>query len=307
MTRADAPLPGLVVAGHGRHVLVETPAGERLICHSRGKKTECVVGDRLQWAPTAPGSSEGVIGSIEARRSLLHREDAWRTKAFAANVDQVWLLVAVEPPFSDAQLGRALIAATAADIPATVVLNKVDLPDADRTRARLAPYRALGLEVLEVALRREPEAALAVLGPRLHGRVTLAIGPSGVGKSSLVNLVVPDAGAQVGEISRALNAGRHTTTATQWYWIDPPSVEPRAALIDTPGFQSFGLHHVSPKDLARCMPDIGDRAAGCRFADCIHDREPGCAVRQAVEAGELAATRLKLYHELREELGQPRY
>lgn len=296
-----------MVAGHGRHVLIETPQGQRLICHSRGKKTECVVGDRVHWAPTAPGSSEGVIDAIAPRRSLLHREDAWRTKAFAANVDQVWLLVAVEPPFSDVQLGRALIAATAADIPATVLLNKVDLPDAERTRARLEPYRALGLEVLDVALRREPDAARAALMPRLHGRVTLAIGPSGVGKSSLVNLVVPDAGAQVGEISRALNAGRHTTTATQWYWIDPPGVEPRAALVDTPGFQSFGLHHVSPRDLGRLMPDVGARAVACRFNDCSHEREPGCAVIAAVEAGELAESRLRLYRDVRTELSQPRY
>jgi ribosome biogenesis GTPase / thiamine phosphate phosphatase len=307
LTLTAAHPAGLVVAGHGRHVLVENPAGERLICHSRGKKTECVVGDRVRWVATGPGSGEGVIEAIEPRHSLLHREDAWRTKAFAANVDQVWLLVAVEPPFSDVQLGRALIAAAAADIPATVVLNKVDLPQADRARARLAPYRALGLDVLEVALRRDPDAARAMLGPRLHGRVTLAIGPSGVGKSSLVNLVVPDAGAQVGEISRALNAGRHTTTATQWYWIDPPGVVPRAALVDTPGFQSFGLHHVAPRDLARLMPDVGSRAVDCRFSDCSHEREPGCAVIAAVEAGELAESRLRLYRDVRTELSQPRY
>ncbi|MCU0773395.1 MAG: ribosome small subunit-dependent GTPase A [Ideonella sp.] len=307
MAAADAHRTGLVVAGHGRHVLVEAASGERLICHPRGKRNECVVGDRVDWSPTAPGSGEGVIASIDPRRNLLHREDAWRSKAFAANVDQVWLLVAVEPPFSDVQLGRALIAATAAGIPATILLNKVDLPGAAMTRARLAPYRALGIDVLEVALRRQPEASLAILAPRLKGRITLVIGPSGVGKSSLVNLAVPDAGAQVGEISRALNAGRHTTTATQWYWIDAPGTDPRAALIDTPGFQSFGLQHLAVRDLTHWMPDIGAHSAGCRFKDCSHDREPGCAVRAAVEAGELAASRLQLFQALRSELGQTRY
>lgn len=307
MPSADPLRTGLVVAGHGRHVLVETASGERLICHSRGKRNECLVGDRVDWVPTAPGSGEGVIDSIEPRRNLLHREDAWRSKAFAANLDQVWLLVAVEPPFSDVQLGRALIAATAAGIPATILLNKVDLPDAAVARRRLAPYRALGLDVLEVALRRQPEASLGILAPRLKGRITLVIGPSGVGKSSLVNLAVPDAGAQVGEISKALNAGRHTTTATQWYWIDPPGTDARAALIDTPGFQSFGLQHLTVRDLVHCMPDIGERSAKCRFKDCSHDREPGCAVRAAVEAGELAASRLQLFHALRSELGQARY
>lgn len=295
-----------MVAGHGRHVLVETPDGERLICHPRGKKNSCVVGDRVRWAPTGAGSGEGVIEGIDDRRSLLYREDEWRTKAFAANVDQVLIIVAVEPPFSEMQLGRALIAAAAAGVPATVVLNKIDLEGVDAVRPRLAPLAPLGVPVIEVALRHDPVASRAALAQRIAGRTTLAIGPSGAGKSSLVNLLVPDAGAQVGEISRALNAGRHTTTTTQWYWIDPAGQEPRAALVDTPGFQSFGLHHLAVQDLPHWMPDIGSRAAGCRFADCSHDREPGCAVRLAVEAGDLAPSRLRLYHELREELGRAR-
>lgn len=296
-----------MVAGHGRHVLVETPAGRRLICHPRGKKNSCVVGDRVRWIQTGADSGEGVIEGIDERRSLLYREDEWRTKAFAANVDQVLIIVAVEPPFSEMQLGRALIAAAAAGIPAAVVLNKIDLAGVDAVRSRLAPIASLGVPIVEVALRHDPAASRATLAGRIAGRTTLAIGPSGAGKSSLVNLLVPDAGAQVGEISRALNAGRHTTTATQWYWIDPPGTEPRAALVDTPGFQSFGLHHLASRDLPRWMPDIGERAGGCRFADCSHDREPGCAVRLAVEAGEVAASRLRLYHELREELGRSRH
>ena len=117
---------GLVVTGHGRHYTVETPEGTRLHCTPRGKKSECVVGDRVRWMPTSSG--EGVIEAVEPRRNLMHRQDEWKTKSFAANLDQLLVLVAAEPVFSESQLARALIAAEAAGIPAAIVLNKADLP-----------------------------------------------------------------------------------------------------------------------------------------------------------------------------------
>src|SRR5690606_24503950 len=115
----------------------------------------------------------------------------------------------------------------------------------------------------------------AALLPLLQGRTTLVLGPSGAGKSTLVNLLVPGAAVQTGEISQALNSGRHTTTSTQLYWIDP---DRRSALIDSPGFQEFGLRHLEPMQLARCMPDFAVHAGGCRFHNCSHLHEPGCAV-----------------------------
>jgi ribosome biogenesis GTPase len=139
----------LVVAGHGRHCVIETPEGERLHAHARGKKSDAVVGDRVRFLPTADG--EGVVEHIEPRRNLLMRQDAARSKSFAANIDQLLVVVASEPPFSESQLARALIAANDAGVPAVVLLNKIDLqPAADAARERLAPYRAIPLEVLEV-------------------------------------------------------------------------------------------------------------------------------------------------------------
>ena len=314
---------GRVVAAHGRHVMVETPEGRRVMCHTRGKKSELVVGDLVHWQASG---DEGVIERMEPRRNLLHRQDEWRSKSFAANLDQLLVLVAGEPMFSESQLTRALIAARAADIPAWIGLNKTDLPAAAGARERLAPYVAMGVPVIELALKAEPAASLARLQPLLHGRTTLVLGPSGTGKSTLVNLLVPEAEAQVGEISQALNTGRHTTTSTRWYWLNtglktglntavPGGVGSdaaagegvdmaRGALIDSPGFQQFGLCQVEPMQLAALMPDYAAALGSCRFHNCTHLHEPGCGVRAAAERGEISAPRQRIYAELFEELSR---
>ncbi len=295
---------GLVVAGHGRHYIVETPEGRRLTCHPRGKKSDCVVGDRVRWMLTAAGGDEGVIEHVEPRRNLLFRQDEWKTKSFAANLDQILVLVAAKPVFSESQLARALIASEQAGIPARIVLNKADLPEIDEARMRLAPYAAMGIELIDVALKARPAESRERLAPLLQGRATLVLGPSGTGKSTLINLLVPNAGAQVGEISQALNSGRHTTTSTQWYWLDAART---TGLIDSPGFQEFGLRHLEPAALAGLMPDIRAASTGCRFYNCTHLHEPGCGVLAAVRSGTIGESRHRIYAEIHAELARPRF
>ena len=314
---------GLVVANHGRHCIVETPEGRRLPCHPRGKKSEVVVGDRVHWRATHEGArgaeagdaDQGVIERVEPRRNLLYRQDEFKTKSFAANLDQLLVWVAVEPVFSESQLARALIAAESVNLEVCIALNKTDLPGAAVQRERLAPYIAMGYPVLEGSLKGDADSWRALLRARMASRATLVLGPSGTGKSTLVNALLPQARAQVGEISQALNSGRHTTTSTLWYWLDEesssetrnPGFDRRGALIDSPGFQEFGLRQLEPAQLTSLMPDIEAHAGGCKFYNCTHLHEPGCGVIAAVEQQAISASRYRIYAELHQELGQSRY
>ena len=297
---------GLVVASHGRHCIVETPEGERRICHPRGKKSQAVVGDRVQWQAS---EDEGTIEKVLPRRNLFYRQDEIRTKSFAANLDQVLILVAAEPEFSETQLTRALIAAAAEHIEPLIALNKRDLTEPfERAWARLAPYRRMHYGVLPLALTTSGQADRETLTAMLSGKTTLVLGPSGAGKSTMINLLVPGAAALTGQISQALASGRHTTTSTTWYWMDETR---RTALIDSPGFQEFGLRHIEPTQLAQLMPDIAEHAGECRFYNCTHLHEPGCGVMAQLESpgqpGSISASRYRIYGELFAELDQTRY
>lgn len=301
-----------MVAGFGRHCLVETANGQRLICHPRGKKSVAVVGDRVRWLPS---QDEGTVEKIEERSNLFYRQDEMRTKSFAANLDQVLILIAAEPEFSESQLTRALIAAEAERITPVIALNKSDLAEPfARAWAKLAPYRAMGYAVMPLAIKPKTatpvanDAQTARLNELLRDKKTLVLGPSGAGKSSLTNLLIPGAQVLTAEISQALNSGKHTTTSTTLYWLNAART---SALIDSPGFQEFGLHHINPMHLANYMPDLKAHAQNCKFYNCTHLHEPGCGVISEVktDAGPtgISVSRYRLYSELFAELSQRRY
>ena len=320
--------PGLVVAGFGRHVMVETPAGERLICHPRGKKNAAVVGDRIQWQPT---QDEGTIEKIETRKNLFYRQDDVRTKSFAANLYQVLILIAAEPEFSESQLSRALIAAEAEHIMPIIALNKSDLTEPfAKAWSRLMPYRDMGYEVISLALKPKTslvqssaiqipanksiapvkDAPIQIEGLRelLQGKTTLVLGPSGAGKSTLINALIPQAKVFTQEISQALNSGKHTTTSTTWYWVDAAKT---TALIDSPGFQEFGLNHIEAMHLASYMPDFKVHVPNCKFYNCSHLHEPGCGVLESMKNDssrqKISFERYRIYSSLFAELSETRY
>jgi ribosome biogenesis GTPase len=296
--------PGLIVANYGRHFLLETTSGERLICHSRGKKSQGVVGDRVLWLAS---QDEGTIEKIEPRRNLFYRQDDVRTKMFAANLDQVLILIAAEPEFSSSQLSRALIAAEEQHISPIIALNKSDLTEPfARAWDWLAPYRHMGYDVLPLSLA-DAAAGRAALSQRLAGKTTLVLGPSGAGKSNLINCLITGALVQTGVLSQALSSGKHTTTSTTWYWVDAART---TALIDSPGFQEFGLNHIDPAQLAAYMPDLKPHVKNCKFYNCSHLHEPGCGVIAAVNSDDkpdsISVNRYQIYSDLYAELKQMR-
>lgn len=298
---SKSTLSGLVTAAHGRHYFVELPDGQTIKCFPRGKKAGIAVGDQVDVL--LQGKEEGSIEGVQERRNLLYRSDDFRTKQFAANIDQLLIVVAPEPSYSEDLLGRALVAAWSADIAPVIILNKADLSaTVDRARQKLAPTAALGVPILEmVAL--EPAQTRQILAPWLAGKRTLLLGQSGMGKSTLLNALVPDAHALTREHSQALGTGRHTTTSTRLYHL-PEGGD----LIDSPGFQAFGLSHLEQEDIAYGFPDFRQAVESCRFYNCSHRHEPGCGVLAAIEAGTIHPDRHALYQRLLvEHENKPRY
>jgi ribosome biogenesis GTPase len=266
-------MEGRVIAAHGRQYVVELADGSRLPVFPAAK-SEIACGDRVDIKQTS--DDQGVIEAIQPRSSLLYRSNEIRQKLIAANVDQLIIVVATEPAFSDELIARALVAAESEEIEPLIVLNKCDLTDnLGAARQRLAVLVGLGYRVLELSALEHAED----LRPHLANRTSVLVGQSGMGKSTLVNALLPDAKAATREISLALDSGKHTTTHATLYHLDADS-----HLIDSPGLQEFGLGHLDRQDIENAFPEFRPFHGQCRFRDCLHNREPDCALIAAVDA-----------------------
>lgn len=285
-----ARLPGRIVAVHGKHFLVETGDG-RYDCVTRGKKGGLACGDRVEIAATGPGA--GVIEQHLARDNLLYRSDRFHTKLLAANVDQVFIVSAAVPTPDPGLLDRCLVACAAAGIPARIVVNKTDRAETVAWLAALQAYANLGYPLIPLAAKLD----VSPLSAWLAGKTSILVGASGVGKSTLVNALVPEAEIATQEVSVALDSGRHTTTHTRLYHLPGGG-----ALIDSPGMQEFALGHLDQADIQDAFPEFQPLIGQCRFYNCRHLKEPGCAILAAVEQGGIARARWRSYATLCAEL-----
>jgi ribosome biogenesis GTPase len=272
---------GIIVAAHGRHYEVESSSGVRCQAVPRGKKSIYACGDRVHIEPAGDGQAR-IVDHLP-RKSLIYRSDQWKQKLVAANVDQVVLVTATEPGFSDELLTRALVAAEHEGIRAVIVLNKIDLAAALPTaREQLAAFGKLGYPVLEMCAKKD----ISPLLPCLHGHTSVLVGQSGMGKSTIINTLVPGAAASTREISTALDSGKHTTTHATLYHLDAET-----AIIDSPGLQEFGLAHLAFGEIEQGFPEFRQTLGKCRFHDCHHTAEPDCAVKTLVANGTIDSRR----------------
>ncbi len=279
---------GTVLASYGRGVLVQAD-GTTLHCALSGRKQRIVCGDRVTWAypPSADGPS---IQSIEPRRNLIERIDArGRAEPVAANIDRLAMVVASEPAPDWFLVDRYWAGAALKDLDGLLIVNKLDL-GTDTLRPELDTYRDLHLNSAEVA--SQSGVGIADLRRTLSVGVTLLVGQSGVGKSSLVNALSPEAAAQTAELTRDAE-GRHTTTTARWY-----ALESGSAIIDAPGVRDFAPPASLVRAAERGFMEIHRFSINCRFKDCRHMEEPGCAVRTAVMARQIAPRRYESYRRL---------
>ncbi len=287
---------GLVVASYGKRYGVELEDGTQISCVTRGKKNDLACGDYVDIKLT--DKHEGVVETLHERSSLLFRSNAFRTKTLAANVTQVVIVLATMPSFYEALLNRCLIAAEAAGIKVLIVLNKCDLKDPTSTLAQLKTYQDLGYTVQALSAKQD----IAPLKAWLKHQVSVLVGQSGMGKSTIVNALLPESMVRTQEISDVLDSGKHTTTAAHLYHLDSES-----DLIDSPGLQEFGLNHLSLEQLEYAFIEFRPYLGKCRFNNCKHIHEPDCAVMNAVNAGKISSTRLAAYQELSQEIDRPEY
>ncbi|MCA1805106.1 MAG: small ribosomal subunit biogenesis GTPase RsgA [Xanthomonadaceae bacterium] len=284
---------GLVIVNHGRAALVEDESGALHRCTARRNVPRSVSGDRVRWEPS--GRGQGVITEVLPRHTVLLRPDGPdKTRAMAANLDRVIIVVATRPSFPDELLDRYLAAAEIIGAEPLLVVNKADLLDEGGRFAmaeRLRPFEAIGYRALFTSsLDRD---GLKDLHEALRGHTCMLVGQSGVGKSSLVQALLPDLEIRTGALSEATGQGCHTTTVATLYHL-PDGGD----LIDSPGVRDFDLWTCDPVEVSHGFREFRDYLGQCRFHNCRHLSEPGCAIQEAARSGAIAARRLESYRRI---------
>ncbi|PIT41464.1 ribosome small subunit-dependent GTPase A [Snodgrassella alvi] len=291
--QTDKLLTAQIITSFGRRFQVRTAAGKTYEATTRKKRIDFACGDIVHIGHI--NQQQAVIEDYLPRRSLLYRQDATRTKLIAANVTLMLIVLAAVPTPSELLLQRALLAAEAADITPLIILNKADLPQNAEWLVKLSYYQSLGYKVINISALND----ITLLREHLQGECAILLGQSGMGKSTLTNALLGKEQARVGTISSALDSGRHTTTHAQLYDLNTES-----QLIDSPGLQAFGLHYLHTGDLLHYFPDMRSYIGQCRFHNCTHRQEPGCALKQALAEGKLKPERLRFLQNITDELSK---
>ncbi len=294
---------GLVIAHYGATLDIETinEPGIAHRCHLRSNLPPLVTGDRVVWRPSKKESS-GVVVALEERQSLLTRPDNHgRIKPVAANIDYIVLVIAPVPIPLTNLIDRYLVAAETLGIEPVLLLNKVDLLDEEGmelVNGMLAIYEELGYTVLRASTKTED--GMKPLKTLLDEHVSVFVGQSGVGKSSLVNVLLPGIDTKVGPLSESTGKGMHTTTAAKLFHFPAGGM-----LIDSPGIREFGLWHIEPEQVLEGFREFRPFLGYCRFRDCKHEQEPNCALLKALDEGYILEERMFSYRQILNSLDQP--
>ncbi len=304
--------PGRIMAHYGQTLEVQNQAGLIFKCFARQNLGLLVAGDRVLFLQESP--EEGVITARLPRTSFLQRPDIHKgQKGIAANIDQIFIVIAINPPPLEHALDRALVAAYNQDIPVILILNKTDLlepntPSFDYFKNLTQRYISMGYEVLELGKNNQNILGLENLFKKIENKVSIFVGQSGVGKSSLINQIfdlqnITDQNAKTGDISSANQKGRHTTTTARLYQARNSNLNIETCLVDSPGIREFGLWNLSPEELIQGFIEFKPFISQCQFRNCAHqENSKGCAIQKAVQEGKISEERLSSYFRILTEI-----